>query len=1280
MRFVVVTLNHHLTGAFQRAGGRLAARCPGLEVELHVAADWDDDPAAEVRCREALAVADLVVVSQMFLPRHSKVILPVLREHRERYRALVCLLSEGPVTRLTRMGRFSMGGDAADGDPAGGNSWFRGLLKKLRGGGGSGAGGDSGKRQLRMLRRIPQILRFIPGPAQDVRAYFLSLQCWLSGSPENLERMMAFLVGRYGPEEMARACREVASGREAAPREYPDSGLYHPSLPHGGMTERLEDLPGFRGDGEAPTVGLLLMRSYLLAGNTAHYDAVIRALEARGLRVLPAFAAGLDNGPVVERWFRSGDGGVGVEAVVSLTGFSLVGGPAYSDTDRARELLGGLDVPYLVLQPLEFQTTEAWRDDPRGLTPLQSALNVALPELDGAVGGTVFAGRSPAEGPDLLPLPERVERAADRVAGWVRLRRKPRDERRLAVVLFNFPPNAGAVGTAAFLDVWASLHATLTRLRDEGYRVADLPADGDGLRDRVLGGNRERFGTAAHVHHRIPVDDHVAREPHLRELEAVWGPAPGKSLTDGSHLLVQGVAFGEVFVGIQPPFGWEGDPMRLLFEGGFAPTHAFSAFYRWIREDFAADAILHFGTHGAAEFMPGKHVGLGDGCWPERLLGATPLVYLYAANNPSEGTMAKRRGGAVTVTHLTPPFLRAGLYRGLLDLRGTVDRLRSLPPDADAREREEGMEAARVLAADLELLPQVTPDSGDAWVMALHGRLLELEQSLIPHGLHAVGQVQSPEARAELLEAAILHPAGGDPPEDAVAEALRPALVRIAVATGDAEARVQAARAEVADGAPENAETLLRRAAEMDDHLRGSAELDGIVRALDGRWVPPAPSGDLLRTPDLLPTGRNLTAFDPWRMPTPWALREGRRQAERILERHRADGHGLPETVGLVLWGTDNLKREGAPIAQALSLLGAEPRFDHYGRLAGARLLPLEELGRPRVDVVVAASGIFRDLLPLQMQLLAEAALLAAGAQEPPEENAVRRHALEHMEATGCSLEEAALRVFSNDDGAYGAQVNQMVDAGTWTEEEELASGFVGRKGFAFGVDGRGRASSELFRRILAGVDLTYQNLESVETGVSDLDQYFDSLGGLTRAARSARSAEAARSAQAEHSAQASTSTRAADATPPAPAAIPAYIGDETRGEGKVRTLEEQIDLEARTRLLNPRWIEGMLAHGYQGVREIEARVTNQVGWSATTGAVPEWVFRGVGETFVLDEEMRRRLAELNPQAASRVAERLLEATERGYWHPDPETLDALRDAVDELDDRLEGIETEAAA
>jgi magnesium chelatase subunit H len=792
--------------------------------------------------------------------------------------------------------------------------------------------------------------------------------------------------------------------------------------------------------------------------------------------------------------------------------------------------------------------------------------------------------------------PERADMLAARVARLVALRRTERARRRIAMVLFNFPPNSGAVGTAAYLGVFASLHNTLLGLRAAGYAV-EVPATVDHLRERIITGNKARFGTDANVAARISADDHVRRERYLPEIERQWGASPGRLQSDGSSIFVLGIELGNVFVGLQPAFGYEGDPMRLLFEHGFSPTHAFSGFYRWIREDFGAHAVLHFGTHGALEFMPGKQAGMSGECWPDRLIGDLPNFYLYASNNPSEGTIAKRRAGAALISYLCPPVTHAGLYRGLLDLKASINRWRALEPGSDIEQQVALAVLIQAQAVAVELAEAEPAWSGDAEarIIALGGELLELEQTLIPYGLHVIGEPPNPVDRAAMLDAA------------GVTEPVR--------------------------------------RAELDALLAEDHEIPAVVHALDGGYLHPAPGGDLLRTTEVLPTGRNLHGFDPFRIPSAFAVQDGARQAERLLARHARDGNALPETVAIVLWGTDNLKTEGGPIAQALWLMGAAPRFDSYGRLCGALLVSLETLGRPRIDVVVTLSGIFRDLLPLQTRLL------AAEADEAPAQNFVRKHALAFQAAHGGDMAQAALRVFGNADGAYGANVNQLVGNGAWTDEDELADAYERRKGFAYGVNGKPVRHAAVLAHVLASVDITYQNLDSVELGVTTVDHYFDTLGGISRAVKRARGSS-----------------------------VSIYIGDQTRGDGAVRTLSEQVALETRTRALNPKWYEALLSHGYEGVRQIEAQVTNTLGWSATTGEVSPWIYQQLTETFVLDAAMRERLAALNPIASAKIANRLLEAHERRYWSPDQSVLDALRRAGEELEDRLEGITVEMAA
>ena len=1175
-RVVVITLDAHSAGPCDRAAARLLADFPGLSVDVHAAAEWGENPQALVEAKAAIATGDIILVNLLFLEEHVQAILPSLEARRAGCDAMAGVISDAAIVKLTRMGALDMLAPA---------SGTMALLKRLRGS--SKPSSQNGESKMRMLRRLPKILKYIPGKAQDLRAWFLVMQYWLGGSDTNIESMLRFLISRYCRIEAWQNCAA------APPEDYHEVGLYHPDLPSK-MTTDITELPVPQKP--VATVGLLLMRSYVLSDDTAHYDAVIRSFEANGLKVIPAFAGGLDARPAIEGYFQ-GTAGVQIDAMVSLTGFSLVGGPAYNNSQAAIALLKNLDVPYIAAHPLEFQTLGQWANAEQGLGPIETTMLIALPELDGATCPTVFAGRHGSEGCQgclhkcqaapqsraMAPCHERIDSLAEKTLRAARLRQKRNHDKNVAIVLFGFPPNAGATGTAAYLDVFESLQNTLTQMKADGYDVA-LPETVAHLRAAVLEGNAKQYGQDANVEAIVSAEEIVRSTPPLKAIEAVWGPAPGRVQSDGRGVFVLGVQLGKVFVGVQPAFGYEGDPMRLLFEKGFAPTHAFATFYLWMRNTFKADVVLHFGMHGALEFMPGKQAGLGAQDWPDRLMGEMPNVYLYASNNPSEASLAKRRSGAVTVTHLTPPLAQSGLYKGLSELKDSLTRWREMEPD-DAQ------------AGDLEALineQAAAVDMAGRKAEELWLNLLETEDALIPEGLHIVGKPFSDAARAGYLG--------------------------------------------LLDGvAPD-------RHAQVDQMLQEDHELPALMRALSGRFIAPVPGGDLIRSTDILPTGRNIHAFDPFRMPTEFACRDGFKQAQILLETHPE----LPRSVALVLWGSDNIKSDGAPIAQALALMGAQPRFDSFGRLSGADLIPLSELGRPRIDVIMTLSGIFRDLLPLQTKLLAEAAFKAAQADEPLEMNFIRAHALKYAADMEVDLETAALRVFSNAEGAYGSNVTQLVDSSAFGDEDELADAYEARKSFAYGVNGKAHKNHSLLQKALKDVDLAYQNLESVELGVTTVDHYFDTLGGISRAIKRARGEEVA-----------------------------VYISDQTRGSGKVRTLSDQVALETRSRSLNPKFYEALLSHGSEGVRQIEAHVTNTLGWSATTGQVDSWVYQRISETFVLDEEMRNRLAKLNPTASSRMANRLLEASERAYWQPDSETLAALQSAADALEDHMEGIAAE---
>lgn len=1170
-RVVIVTLDAHSAGSCERIAARLTDSYPGLVLSIHAASTWNANPQALERARADIDTAHMIIANMLFLEEHVRAVLPNIEARRDHADAVVGLIADPAIVRMTRMGELDMSAPA---------SMAMQLLRRLRGGAKNAP--VSGARQMRMLRRLPRILRLIPGKAQDLRAWFLTMQYWLGGSDANIEQMLRFLLGRYAHQAQFAHCKALP------PVTYPEVGLYHPDLPGIGVTEDPSDLPG--PENPVAVVGVLMLRSYILSEDTAHYDAAIRSFEEKGMKVIPAFASGLDARPAIEAYFGENR----IDAIVSLTGFSLVGGPAYNDSSAAVETLKALDVPYIAAQALEFQTLGQWAKSAQGLGPVETTMLVALPEIDGATNPTVFAGRLGAEGcsgckigckgsggTEIIGCPERISTLAEKVRRLAVLRRKKQREKTVAIVLFGFPPNAGAVGTAAYLSVFESLYNLLRRMSEDGYEV-DLPPSVEALREMVLEGNAQKFGQEANVAAHVSADTIVRTSPFLTEIERTWGPVPGRVQSDGQGVFILGRHFGKVFVGVQPAFGFEGDPMRLLFEGNFAPTHAFAVFYQWIRDQLEADVILHFGMHGALEFMPGKQTGPSASDWPDRLIGEMPNVYLYAANNPSEATLAKRRTNAVTVSHLTPPLTSAGLYKGLSDLKDSLSRWRGGDRDD---------QLAELIAAQAEDLDFGRLDPDELWL-----KVLETEGSLIPAGLHVVGRPVEAEDRAALLDLMPLDP--------------------------DSDDRQR-----------------------VDRLLQEDGELTGLMRALSARFIDPVPGGDIIRSPEILPTGRNIHAFDPFRMPTAHALAVGVQQAQALLDTHGS----IPRSVALVLWGSDNIKTDGAPIAQALALIGAKPRFDSYGRLAGADLVPLAELGRPRVDVVMTLSGIFRDLLPLQTKMLAEAAWKAANADdEPLEMNPIRAHSLAHHDSLGCDFEEAALRVFSNAEGAYGSNVNHLVDSSAFGDEDELADAYQARKSFAYSRDGKSGANKAMLQQTLNQVELAYQNLESVELGVTSIDHYFDTLGGIARAVRRARGKSA-----------------------------PVYIGDSTRGKAKVRTLQDQVALETRSRSLNPKFYDLLLEHGHEGVRQIEAHITNTMGWSATTGEVQPWIYQRLSETFVLDPEMRERLASQNPKATMRMAGRLLEASDRQYWQPDAATLTALQEAANALEDRIEGVAAE---
>eukprot|EP00871_Galdieria_phlegrea_P003759 jgi/Galph1/4384/GphlegSOOS_G3038.1 len=1262
--------------------------------------------------KQDVASANIFIGSLIFVQELAERVVEAVQPYREKLDACIVFPSMPEVMRLNKLGTFTLSRLGQS------KSAIAQFMRKKRKE--SGASFEEG--MLKLLRTLPKVLKYLPSDkAQDARNFMLSFQYWLGGSPENMENFLLMVAHQYVP-----SLKNTSLGTIKDPIVYPDVGIWHPVA-----TKMFEDgkeywnwynkehapLAGL--EESSPVIGLILQRTHMITGDDCHYIAICQELEALGAKIIPVFSGGLDFSIPVERYFYQMDAEGRptnipiVDAVISLTGFALVGGPARQDHRKAVEALKKLNRPYLCSIPLIFQTTNEWQESDLGLHPIQVALQISLPELDGAIEPLIFSGRDGPTGRS-IPLHDRVNVLAERALKWARLHRIATKDKKLAITVFSFPPDKGNVGTAAYLDVFGSVYRVLEALRDQGYDVGDIPKDATELLNEVIHDKEAKITSPElNVAYRMSIDEYKSLCHYADDLEENWGSPPGQLNSDGKNLLIYGKHYGNVFIGVQPSFGYEGDPMRLLFSKSASPHHGFAAYYTYLEKVWQADAVLHFGTHGSLEFMPGKQVGMAETCYPDRLIHSIPNIYYYAANNPSEATIAKRRSYASCISYLTPPAENAGLYKGLKELAELVSSYQSLK-NSEIRAIQicnTIIEKAKQCNFDKDVqLPIVDTqeldiEQRDQLVGMVYRRLMEIESRLLPCGLHTIGKPPSAEeAIATLVNIAsidrmeektpiksllrILAESVGKDIEQIYMRAdrglledvdmlqqltlaCRAAVSAIVENVVNEEGRIEKKNIfsftewfhkkqnplkhileEYGFGSfsEEDMKPLVDYLENCLQQLVSDQELHSLVRALNGEYIIPGPGGDPIRNPDVLPTGKNIHALDPQSIPTKAAIDTAKIVVDRLLERQclSSEDKSYPETVAMVLWGTDNIKTYGESLAQVLWLVGVQPEPDQLGRMNKLRLVSLEELGRPRIDVVVNCSGVFRDLFINQMALLDRAIKMVAEAEEPIEWNYIRKHALEQAQEFQCSIREAASRIFSNSSGSYSSNIGIAVENGGWENEKQLQDMYLSRKSFVFDADRPGRMEQrrELFESSLKKATVTFQNLDSSEISLTDVSHYFDA--DPTNLVSSLRK----------------------DGKKPT-----AYIADTTTANAQVRSLSEMVRLDARTKLLNPKWYEGMLSCGYEGARELSKRLRNTMGWSATASAVDNWVYEEANDTFIKDEKMRERLMNMNPNSFRQMLSTLLEANGRSYWNTSEENLERLRDLYQQVEDRIEGVE-----
>ncbi|OPX07169.1 cobaltochelatase subunit CobN [Mycobacterium sp. AT1] len=1036
-------------------------------------------------------------------------------------------------------------------------------------------------------------------------------------------------------------------------------------------------------------VGVLYYRAHEISGNAEFAHALVDAVSSTGDAVgVPIFASSLRSAPQ-ELFDAMGTLDALVVTVLAAGGSKPAGATAGGD-DGAWDIerLAALDIP--MLQGLCLTSSrEDWQASDDGVTPLDSANQIAIPEFDGRVITAPFSFKEIDEDglPHYVADPERCSRVAGIAVKHARLRRLPNAEKRLALVLSAYPTKHSRVGNAVGLDTPASTVRLLHRLAQQGYDIgdgfgvldiADETEAGDRLIHTLIaaGGQDQDWLTAGQLtdaHVTVTAAEYAQWTAHLPAslrdaMTEAWGPAPGKLfVNDDDQIVLAALRAGNVVLMIQPPRGFGENPVAIYHDPDLAPSHHYLAAYRWLEQGFGAHAVVHLGKHGSMEWLPGKNAALSSACATDATIGDMPLIYPFLVNDPGEGAQAKRRAHATIVDHLIPPMARAETYGDIARLEQLLDEygnIASMDPAKLPAIRGEiwNLMRAAEMHRDLGLDDRPDDEEFDDFLLHVDGWLCEIKDAQIRDGLHVLGGAPHGEARVNLV-LAILRAAQVWGGQDHAVPGLRAALglkegaETRAVDEIESRARQLVEAMEAANWAAETAvslhddpevqKVLHFAATEVVPRLAGTAgEIEAVLHALAGGFIRPGPSGSPLRgLVNVLPTGRNFYTVDPRAVPSRLAWQTGLAMADSLIQRYLDDTGTYPESVGLSVWGTSAMRTSGDDIAEVFALLGVRPEWDEASRrVSRLAIVTPEELGRPRIDVTVRISGFFRDAFPHVVAMLDDAVRMVAELDEPDDQNFVAAHARADMAEHG-DQRRSTTRIFGSKPGSYGAGILQVIEAGTWRDDKDLAEVYTAWGGFAYGRGLDGAPAADDMRTNYRRIKVAAKNVDTREHDIADSDDYFQYHGGMI------------------------ATVRALTGSDPK-----AYVGDSTTPDAvRTRTLSEETARVFRSRVVNPRWIAAMRKHGYKGAFELAATVDYLFGFDATAGVVHDWMYEKLAQEYVLDPTTREFLDTSNPWALHGIVERLQEAADRGLWaDPSAETLAALQQAYLEVEGDLE--------
>ena len=1099
-------------------------------------------------------------------------------------------------------------------------------------------------------------------------------------------------------------------------------GIYHPDFDH---VPTLKEYLQSKCVAGRPTVGLWFYQSLWQAGNTLFIDRLIEEIERQGANVIPVFlhaAKDVERGTkgaewVVENLFMK-DGRPIIDVLISTLMFSLSIKPwEGSDTGEGQEVarseewfIKRLNVPVLKAI-VTYNTLADWNESLQGCSPMDISMGIAMPEFDGMLITVPVAARErtdidPLTGARVIrfePLPERTNKIVRLSLNWAKLRHIPNSQKKVAIIFHNYPPRDDRIGTAFGLDSPVSVLNIMKAMDDAGYTIERMPENGQALiedvKSRLTLDRRWRSPEelAKRAIDSVTEGDYKDWFEQLpvavqEKMTSAWGEAPGKLFVHKKNLIIPGVINGNIFIGLQPSRGFLEDPAAIYHSPDHPIPHHYYAYYRWIRDVFRADLVMHIGKHGSLEWLPGKSVGLSDSCFPDIAISDLPNIYPYIINNPGEGTQAKRRSYCCIIDHLVPVMHNADAYDEMAELEVMLaDYYQAASEDQSKLPTQKKMIWEKVCEAkldhDLEVEEEEAFSDFDKFLEKLHEYLHEMADTQIRDGLHILGEPPEGSRLDEFL-VALTRLANGQVPSlrQSLAEAMgydydylldnRGKIVSGSKTCGQVIDDLNSLALRLVSGLheqgfavgtiPELVEEILgKRNPKIEKVLDYIAttlapnidatvdELSAILCASDGGFVSPGPSGAPTRgMADILPTGRNFYSVDPQAIPSQAAWKVGVAQADALLERYLEDEGCYPESLGMVIWGSPTMRTKGDDIAEVLCLMGVRPVWEERsGRVTGIELIPIEELQRPRIDVMLRISGFFRDAFPNIVHLVDRAVELVAEQKEPPEQNFLAKHVsadISEKTAAGIDGEQAktlaCYRIFGCRPGAYGAGVSDAIDSKNWKDEKDLAEIYVKWGGYAYGRKNFGATVPDEFRRRLSRLDLTVKNEDTREYDMLDGDDFYSYHGGMIAAVKALKG-ELPRS----------------------------YCGDSSDPDRvKTRSTVEETKHIFRARILNPKWIESMKRHGYKGAGDISRMVDIAFGWDATAEVLEDWMYEELANKYALDKDMQEWLKKVNPHALQNIAERLLEAVERGMWQATEEMKEELRDVYLDIEGWIE--------